>query len=151
MHRLLISIFILFGASVISARLDTTTVRPTQMYRRSDFLRMKCRRGPSLVTLSPVCQRFFQTRSTPTTTIPTSALPLSTTTTTQPPVPHATLQGWAKVLIAIISSLAALYSAYVSFLKFRLKKDLKTSLLLGCGPRGRSFQTAAPELPVPLV
>ena len=149
MYRLLV--LLLLGASVIYARPESTSVRPSPTTRRSDFLRMKCRRGPSLVTLSPVCQKFLRPRPTPTITSPTSTQIPSTTTTTQPPIPPATLQGWAKALIGIITSLAALYSAYVSFLKFKLKKDLRTSLLLGCGPRGASFQTAAPELPVPLV
>lgn len=149
MFRLLV--FLIIGASVLYARSDTTSVRPLPVTRRSDFIRMKCRRGPSLVTSSPICQKYLHPRPTPTVTSPTYTQIPSTTTTTQPPIPSATLQGWAKAIIGIITSLAALYSAYVSFLKFKLKKDLRTSLLLGCGPRGRSFQTAAPELPVPLI
>ena len=131
------------------------------LYRSSDqmfgqdqpFLRMKCTNRTTLYkVLSPACKDYLSRHSTTTTT----AVPISSTSTIAPSPTTMTTQAAGmgeglKIFLGLFTALATIYSATVALLKFYFKYGIKRSLRLSYnGGRNRSFETSAPELPVPL-
>ena len=131
------------------------------LYRSSDqmfgqdqpFLRMKCTNRTTLYkVLSPACKDYLSRHFTTNTT----AVPISSTSTIAPSPTTMTTQAAGmgeglKIFLGLFTALATIYSATVALLKFYFKYGIKRSLRLGYnGGRNRSFETSAPELPVPL-
>ena len=102
------------------------------------FLKIKCHEPQIFATRSAICEEFLKR---------TATTPSTTTTTASTKITCTTIAGWAKALISISSLLVSAYAASVSFLKFKLKYCLKSSLLLGLSGRDH-FRTSAPELPI---
>ena len=131
------------------------------LYRSSDqmfgqdqpFLRMKCTNRTTLYkVLSPACKDYLSRHFTTTTT----AVPISSTSTIAPSPTTMTTQAAGmgeglKIFLGLFTALATIYSATVALLKFYFKYGIKRSLRLGYnGGRNRSFETSAPDFPVPL-
>ena len=102
------------------------------------FLKIKCHEPQIFATRSAICEEFLKR---------TATTPSITTTTASTKITCTTIAGWAKALISLASLLVSAYAASVSFLKFKLKYCLKSSLLLGLSGRDH-FRTSAPELPI---
>ena len=131
------------------------------LYRSSDqifgqdqlFLKMKCTNRTTLFkVLSPACKDYFSRQiASTTTTVPVFTTSATTPTTASMTTKAAGMGEGLKVFIGIFTALATIYSATVALLKFYFKYGIKRSLRLGYnGGRNRSFETSAPELPVPL-
>ena len=117
----------------------SSSVRP-HFGGEDSFLKIKCHEPQIFATRSQICEEYLSRTAT------TPATPTTTTTT---PITYTTIAGWAKALISLSSLLVSAYAATVSFLKFKLKYCLKSSLFLGLRGRDR-FRTSAPELPIQL-
>ena len=64
----------------------------------------------------------------------------------------ATIAVWAKALLGILSSIITIYSALVSYFRFKLHMGNRSALSLGIcrGPNSRDSADIANDLPIPL-
>ena len=143
-----------------------------------EFLKIKCGQRPLFATLSPICRAFLAQKSRPTdpqnltVTMTTQSsnnatqnstalvftpdmMPQNSSATPTLPIlieKTATIAVWAKALLGILSSIITIYSALVSYFRFKLHMGNRSALSLGIchGPNSRDSADIANDLPIPL-